>query len=74
MLYVGSVTTFNLVYLIVIELFPTIFVATSYGACNIIGRAITIASPLVARAPNPIPLGVMAVGAFFCVILPFGLV
>ena len=50
LLYVGVVTTFDLVYLIVNELFPTIYLATSYGACNIIGRAITIFSPLVARA------------------------
>ena len=48
LLYVGVVTAFDLVYLIVNELFPTIYLATSYGACNIVGRAITILSPLVA--------------------------
>ena len=48
LLYVGVVTAFDLVYLIVNQLFPTIYLATSYGACNIVGRAITILSPLVA--------------------------
>jgi hypothetical protein len=74
LLYVGIVTAFNLVYLIVNELFPTIYLATSYGACNIVGRAITIMSPLVARAPNPIPLSVLAAYSALCICLPFGLV
>lgn len=74
LLYVGIVTTFDLVYVIVNELFPTIFLATSYGACNIVGRAITIMSPLVAEAPNPIPLLVLAIYSGICIFLPFGLV
>eukprot|EP00352_Strombidinopsis_acuminata_P005173 CAMPEP_0176366054 /NCGR_PEP_ID=MMETSP0126-20121128/20910_1 /TAXON_ID=141414 ORGANISM="Strombidinopsis acuminatum, Strain SPMC142" /NCGR_SAMPLE_ID=MMETSP0126 /ASSEMBLY_ACC=CAM_ASM_000229 /LENGTH=125 /DNA_ID=CAMNT_0017723319 /DNA_START=1319 /DNA_END=1693 /DNA_ORIENTATION=- len=52
-LYIGVTTVFDLVYLIVNELFPTIFLGTAYGACNILGRFITITAPLVARAPHP---------------------
>jgi hypothetical protein len=74
LLYVGVVTTFDLVYLIVLELFPTIYLATAYGACNIVGRAITILSPLVARAHGSIPLGVLAVYSLICIMLPFALV
>jgi len=47
--YTGFVTTFDLVYVIVNELFPTIYLATAYGACNIVGRAVAVSSPLVAR-------------------------
>lgn len=74
LLYVGIVTTFDMVYLIVNELFPTIFLATSYGACNIVGRAVTILSPLVAQAPNPIPLTVLFIYSGVCILLPYGLV
>jgi hypothetical protein len=74
LLYVGIVTTFNMVYLIVNELFPTIFLATSYGCVNIVGRAITVLSPLVAEAPNPIPLTILGIYSFICIFLPFGLI
>ena len=74
LLYVGVVTTFNLVYLIVNELFPTLYLATAYGACNIVGRSITILSPLVARAPDPIPLAILGAYSAVCILLPFGLV
>lgn len=49
LLYVGVVTAFDLVYLVVNQLFPTIFLGTAYGACNIVGRFISIMSPIVAR-------------------------
>lgn len=74
LLYVGVVTSFNMVYLIVNELFPTIYLATSYGVCNIVGRAITILSPLVAQTKGAIPLVVLSVYSAICILLPFGLV
>ena len=73
-LYVGIMTTFDLVYLIVNELFPTIYLATAYGFCNTVGRGITILSPLVANEPNPIPMTVLAVFSAICILLPYGLV
>ena len=73
-LYAGVVTAFNLVYLIVNELFPTIFLATAYGFCNIVGRGIEILAPLVANEPDPIPMMVLAVFSAICVLLPFGLI
>lgn len=60
-LYVGIVTVFDLVYLIVNDVFPTIFLATSYGACNIVGRFVSITSPVMAYAPEPIPMLTLAV-------------
>ena len=65
---------FDLIYVIVPELFPTIFLATSYGCCNVVGRAIAIASPLVARAPNPWPLLILAVYSALCIVLVLALV
>ena len=73
-LYVGIVTAFDLVYLIVNDLFPTIFLATSYGACNVVGRFISILSPLMAYAPDPIPMLTLIAFSGLCIFLPMCLV
>ena len=73
-LYVGIVTAFDLVYVIVAELFPTIFLGTAYGCCNVLGRFIAILSPEVARLPVPWPMLILAIYAAFATILPFGLI
>ena len=73
-LYVGVVTTFDLVYLIVNDLFPTIFLGTSYGACNVAGRLISIMAPLAARLPGVIPLIILGIYAAICTALPLGLI
>ena len=52
----GVVCSFDIAYLINPELFPTFVLATAYGACNIVGRAISIGSPIVAKIKNPYPL------------------
>lgn len=44
----GVVAFFDIAYLIVPELFPTLLLSTAYGCCNILGRLITIGSPIVA--------------------------
>lgn len=73
-LYIGVVTAFDLVYLIVNDLFPTVFLGTSYGACNVVGRFISIMSPLAAELPGAVPLILLAAFAAICTALPFGLV
>ena len=73
-LYVGVVTAFDLVYLIVNELFPTVFLGTSYGACNVVGRFISIMSPLAAELPGAVPLILLACFAAICTALPYGLI
>lgn len=45
----GIVCAFNIAYLINTQLFPTILLATAYGCCNILGRLITVSSPIVAN-------------------------
>jgi hypothetical protein len=51
----GVAFTFLLNYLVVIELFPTLFRATSAGFCNFTGRLFGIAAPIVAELPQPTP-------------------
>ena len=58
----GVVCSFDIAYLINPELFPTLFLATAYGACNILGRFVSIFSPIIARVPTPFPL--IALGGF----------
>ena len=41
----GIISSFDISYLINCELFPTIFLATAYGSCNILGRMVSILSP-----------------------------
>ena len=44
----GVVCAFDIAYLINVELFPTIVLATAYGACNAVGRFISIFAPVSA--------------------------
>jgi hypothetical protein len=72
--YTGFVATFNFVYVLINELFPTIYLATAYGACNIVGRAVAISSPLVARVDPPYPMLILATYSAICSVLPLLLV
>jgi len=47
---------FNLLYCSTCELFPTLFGATALGICNVTARVLTIAAPIVAESPRPIPM------------------
>jgi len=69
----GVVIAFDLCYLLNPILFPTIILASAFGVCNVIGRAVTIASPIVADIPNPYPLVVLVVFSAICSLLPFKL-
>jgi len=57
----GVTSSFDVAYLINVELFPTIFLGTAYGACNIPGRFISILSPLFAILDHPYPMIIMVV-------------
>ena len=74
LLYVGIVTAFDLVYLLVNDLFPTIFLATSYGVTNVVGRFVSILSPAMAYVPDPIPMLTLIAFSGLCVVLPLCLV
>lgn len=55
----GVVCAFDIAYLINPTLFPTYVLATAYGACNVLGRFVSIFSPVVAKIENPYPLFVL---------------
>ena len=69
--YMGVLIAFDVAYLINNELFPTVLLATAYGICNIFSRFMTIASPIVARLPHPVPLIVLLVFSSICGVLTF---
>lgn len=48
----GAELAFGFVFVIHTELFPTSFLVTSYGICNIFCRMITMAAPIVAEVSN----------------------
>ena len=70
----GVVIAFDVAYLINAQLFPTVLLATAYGVCNILGRFISIFSPIVAKLPHPIPLVVLAIFAGVSAVLSLGLI
>eukprot|EP00347_Sterkiella_histriomuscorum_P006274 403353395 len=70
----GAELAFAFVTLIHLELFPTSFLVTSYGICNIFCRMVTMFAPIVAEIPNPmVPLtfliGLNLVGVVGSIIL-----
>ena len=60
LLYTGVTTSFDLVYLVISDQFPTIFRATAYGVCHILGNAVTSTGPVVARLGGIWPLVILA--------------
>jgi hypothetical protein len=64
----GVVCVFDIAYLINPQLFPTILLATCYGACNIVGRFVTIFSPLAARLGRTTPLILLIAFSAACAI------
>ncbi|CDW80647.1 organic cation [Stylonychia lemnae] len=52
----GVTVAFNVTYVIMGELFPTLLKATAFGICNVIARFITILSPIIALLEQPYPM------------------
>lgn len=48
----GLNLAFCFIFVIHTELFPTFFLATSYGLCSFVGRGITLAAPILAESEN----------------------
>lgn len=53
---VGISTTMGICYLANADLFPATYAGTTYGICNIGARVISIAAPIIAEMPDPIPI------------------
>ena len=44
-----------MLYMCTLQFFPSQFLGTVFGICNVTARSITILSPMVAEADHPIP-------------------
>ena len=66
----GVVASFDVAYLINAEYFPPAILSTAYGVCNVVGRLVSIFSPIIAKAPHPLPLVVLI--AFSAVVIIVG--
>lgn len=57
----GITSMFDMAYLINVELFPTIYLGTAYGACNILARFVSILSPKVGVLHHPWPMSILVI-------------
>lgn len=58
----GHNLAFCFIFIIHTELFPTSFLATSYGLCSFVSRSFTLFAPLVAESTNQwVPIGALAI-------------
>lgn len=53
---VGIATGFIMSMMAVISLMPTILTSTIFGGCLVLARVFTMAAPIVAEQPQPIPV------------------
>lgn len=53
---VGIASGFLMSMMAVITLMPTILSSTIYGACSVLARFFTMAAPIVAEQPQPVPV------------------
>ena len=61
----GLNIAFCFVFIIHTEIFPTFFLATSYGLCNFVGRSLTLAAPIIAESPDKlIPVSYLMASCF----------
>lgn len=52
----GISSAFNLIYVCYMQLVPTVFAATVFGAGNTVSRVVTIVAPVVAKIEGVFPL------------------
>lgn len=55
--------SFNVGYVSIPKLFPTIYVTTAMGAVNLVSHLITIGAPMVAELSEPIPMIIYSINA-----------
>ena len=52
----GISAAFGMLYMCTLQYFPSHFLGTIFGTCNVTARAVTIMSPMVAEATPPTPV------------------
>lgn len=53
---IGISGSFVTVYLCMVDIFPTLFLASAFGFCNFLARVLTIIAPQVAEVDPPVPM------------------
>jgi len=64
----GNSMSFNTVYVTNNRLFPTEFLASTYGIANLISHLLTIGAPLVAEIPDPFPFLVFVANTIIAIV------
>ena len=67
----GVTGCFMIVYLCMVDVFPTLFVSTAMGVCNFTARVLAIAAPIVAELDPPLPMSLFVGMTFLAVLLTF---
>ena len=67
----GITGAFMIVYLCMVDVFPTLFVSTAMGFCNFMARVMTIAAPIVAELAPPLPMSLFVSMTSLAVVLTF---
>ena len=57
----GLCMGFCTAYLAIVLVYPTTFVATAMGFCNIVARVASITSPIVAEIEDPYPMTILTI-------------
>lgn len=52
----GVSSAFGMLYMCTLQYFPSQFLGTVFGVCNVTARSVTIMSPMVAEAAQPTPV------------------
>ena len=65
--------SFNIGYVSVARLFPTKFVTCVFGIVNFVAHLVTVAAPIVAEAPEPVPFIVFCFNAGIAIFVSLSL-
>ena len=69
----GISACFNMVFISVVQLTPTMFTASIFGFCNVTARMVTVLAPEIIELPNPTPIIInvicAGIAAFFSLFL-----
>lgn len=69
----GVSASFNIIFIVAVQLIPTIFSSQVFGLCNVVARTVTAMSSLIAEVEQPIPMeiviGVSTLAILFSLII-----
>ena len=69
----GVCITFNMNYVAVQKLFPSVILSTVFGITNVFARFITVFAPLIAEMPEPYPMQLFTLIMMLCFLITIAL-